>query len=188
MRRKRFQRGSVKPRKRNGKNYWYAQWREDGLPKSKELGLVSKMTRIEAEQALAEILEPVNQGAGRPSPRVSTFAEFILLIYLLVFREKWKASTAMTEENRIMVHLVGSLGRRPMRDITREELQKLLNQKSKKLRAASITFAFGFAQCSSLHSAKASWIGTRNDALYAESLQGGPRKARALAGTDGADG
>jgi len=66
MRRKRFQRGSVKPRKRNGKNYWYAQWREEGLPKSKELGLVSKMTRIEAEQALAEILEPVNLQAGRP--------------------------------------------------------------------------------------------------------------------------
>lgn len=138
MRRKRFQRGSVKPRKRNGKNYWYAQWREEGLPKSKELGLVSKMTRIEAETALAEILEPLNVAAGRPGPKVLTFAEFILLIYLLVFREKWKASTAMTEENRIMVHLVGSLGPRPMRDITREELQKLLNGKSKNLAPSCI--------------------------------------------------
>ena len=27
MRRKRFQRGSITPRKRNGKRYWYAQWR-----------------------------------------------------------------------------------------------------------------------------------------------------------------
>jgi len=133
MRRKRFQRGSVKPRKRNGKNYWYAQWREEGLPKSKELGLVSKMTRIEAEQALAEILEPVNLQAGKPGGVAMTFERFVELIYLPVYREKWKASTGMTEENRVTVHLVGVLGPRLMKDITREELQKLLNQKSKEL-------------------------------------------------------
>src|SRR6476659_620377 len=34
MRRKRFQRGSLKPRKRKGKTYWYAQWREYGEPRS----------------------------------------------------------------------------------------------------------------------------------------------------------
>jgi hypothetical protein len=27
MRRRRFQRGSITPRKRNGKRYWYVQWR-----------------------------------------------------------------------------------------------------------------------------------------------------------------
>ncbi|MBM3740732.1 MAG: hypothetical protein FJW39_33715 [Acidobacteria bacterium] len=133
MRRKRFQRGSVKPRKRNGKNYWYAQWREEGLPKSKELGLVSKMTRIEAEQVLAEILEPVNLQAGRPGGVAMTFERFVELIYLPVYREKWKASTGMTEENRVTVHLVGALGPRLMKDITREALQSLLKQKSKEL-------------------------------------------------------
>ncbi len=39
MRRRRYQRGSIYPRKRSGKNYWYAQWREHGHPRSKELGL-----------------------------------------------------------------------------------------------------------------------------------------------------
>ena len=52
MRRKRFQRGCLKTRKRNGKNYWYAQWREEGKPKSKEIGLCSKMDRVKAEGIL----------------------------------------------------------------------------------------------------------------------------------------
>lgn len=138
MRRKRFQRGSVKPRKRNGKNYWYAQWREEGLPKSKEMGLVSKMTRIEAEQALAEILEPVNLQAGRPGGVAMTFERFVEFIYLPVYREMWKASTGMTEENRITVHLVGALGPRLLKDITRDELQKFLNGKAKDLAPSCI--------------------------------------------------
>ena len=76
MRRKRFQRGSLSPRKRNGKNYWYAQWREDGKPKSKEIGLCSKMTRIVAEGILTEILQPVNEGAENPEKIIWTFAKF----------------------------------------------------------------------------------------------------------------
>jgi hypothetical protein len=59
MRRQRFQRGSLKCRKRNGKSYWYAQWRENGKPKSKELGLCSAVTQGKAEAMLAEILEPI---------------------------------------------------------------------------------------------------------------------------------
>ena len=55
MRRKRYQRGSVKPRKRGGKTYWYAQWREDGTPRSKELGLYSSMSRAQAEGILSEM-------------------------------------------------------------------------------------------------------------------------------------
>ncbi len=66
MRRKRFQRGCLKTRKRNGKNYWYAQWREDGKPKSKEIGLCSKMDRVKAEGILTEILKPINEGAENP--------------------------------------------------------------------------------------------------------------------------
>src|SRR6476620_10023873 len=108
MRRKRFQRGSLKPRKRNGRNYWYAQWREEGRPKSKELGLCSKMTRVEAEARLAEILQPVNVGSCLRNV-ARTFENFVELVYLPVYRRKWKASTAMTEVNRTQFHLVRSL-------------------------------------------------------------------------------
>ncbi len=67
MRRKRFQRGSLKTRKRNGKNYWYAQWREEGETKiERNLGLCSKMSRISAEGMLKEILKPINEEAEKP--------------------------------------------------------------------------------------------------------------------------
>lgn len=133
MRRKRFQRGSLKPRKRNGKNYWYAQWREDGQPRSRELGLCSKMTRLEAEAALAEILRPINAAAAQPGKAVYTFGKFVEEVYFPVALRRWKNSTATTELNRIRVHLVGPLGERFMKEITREELQMLLDRQAKTL-------------------------------------------------------
>src|ERR1022692_3250084 len=82
MRRKRFQRGCLRPRKRNGKNYWYAQWREGGRPKSKELGLCSKMSPVEAEAKFMEILQPVNAGAERAKRIDFTFESFVEAVYL----------------------------------------------------------------------------------------------------------
>jgi integrase len=133
MRRKRFQRGSLKPRKRKGKVYWYAQWREMGQPKSRELGLYSKLSRAEAETMLAAILQPVNEAVGHTQAPVFTFRAFVTSVYLPVFRGKWKASTAMTEEERIQTHLVKSLGDDLMTKISRDQLQGLLNKKAKKL-------------------------------------------------------
>ena len=130
MRRKRFQRGSLKPRKRNGKNYWYAQWREDGKPRSKELGLCSKVSRPEAEAKLAEILHPQNLLAGQLVTPIYTFGQFIEVIYLPVYRRKWKPSTAVTEENRLTVNLVPDLGPILMTEITRGALQQLLDNKA----------------------------------------------------------
>lgn len=109
MRRKRFQRGCLKTRKRNGKNYWYAQWREDGKPKSKEIGLCSKMDRVKAEGILTEILKPINEGAENPEKITWTFAKFCEVVYLPVCHRKWKASTDMVEANRLEVHLVRPL-------------------------------------------------------------------------------
>jgi len=133
MRRKRFQRGCLTPRKRNGKLYWYAQWREFGEAKSRELGLHSTLSRAEAETMLAAILQPINEGVGKPQRPVFTFRAFVDSVYLPVYRGKWKASTAMTEEERIRVHLVGSIGTELMSKIAREHLQSLLGKKAKVL-------------------------------------------------------
>jgi integrase len=113
--------------------YWYAQWREHGDPKSKELGLCSALSRAEAETMLAAILQPINEGVGRPQKPVWTFKGFIESVYLPVFRGKWKASTAMTEENRVRVHLVKGLGSTLMTKIEREDLQKFLNKKARSI-------------------------------------------------------
>lgn len=131
MRRKRFQRGSLKPRKRKGKVYWYAQWREEGKPKSKELGLCCAMSRVEAEIKLQDILKPVNQGVEDAPRREYTFTRFIDEIYIPVFEGKWKASTAMNEIGRIKFHLVDELGPKQMDAISREEMQRLLEARAK---------------------------------------------------------
>src|SRR5215469_4424535 len=110
MRRKRFQRGCLTTRKRSGKNYWFGLWREEGRPKSKEIGLCSKMSRISAESVLQEILKPINEGVERAISRETTFESFIELTYLPVYQRKWKGSTSMTETNRIRVHLIGAIG------------------------------------------------------------------------------
>ena len=127
MRRKRFQRGSLKAQKRRGKVYWYAQWREEGIPRSKELGLCSKVSRLAAESILQEILKPINEGTERREKRDFTFESFVELVYIPVCERKWKASTADTELNRIRFHLVQRLGEKRMRDIHREEMQDLLD-------------------------------------------------------------
>ena len=132
MRRKRFQRGSLKAQKRRGKLRWYAQWREEGLPKSKELGVCSEVSRITAEAMLQQILKPVNEGTEAREKTDHTFEAFIELVYLPVYEQKWKDSTNDTESNRIKFHLVRGLGEKPMRKITREELQKLLDATAKK--------------------------------------------------------
>jgi integrase len=134
MRRQRFQRGSLRPRKRNGKRYWYAQWREDGRLRSKELGLCSEMTKGEAEAILAEILRPLNEKAGaRTTPQAFTFESFVRSVFLEVRRREWKASTAMTSEALITTHLLPELGPLPLKSITREQMQKLLDAKARNL-------------------------------------------------------
>jgi integrase len=96
------------------------------------------MTQGKAEATLAEILEPINKKAGeRPDP-VYTFGHFVEGVYLPVWREKWKASTRMTEENRLQVHLVKLLDTRPIESITREELQSLLGRKAKHLSQSGV--------------------------------------------------
>ncbi|MFL6448044.1 MAG: tyrosine-type recombinase/integrase [Bryobacteraceae bacterium] len=89
------------------------------------------MTKITAEGILQEILKPVNDGVERSVSKELTFESFVELTYLPVYKGKWKNSTAMTEENRIQVHLVGTLGEERMRSITREQLQELLECKAK---------------------------------------------------------
>jgi integrase len=133
VRRKRFQRGSVKPRKRNGERYWYAQWRENGQPKSKELGLRSQLSPAQAEAALAEILRPINAGLCGAATQCYTFQSYVESVFLRVRRQGWKTSTDMTSTSLIEGHLIPELGSRPLRTITREEMQDLLDAKAQVL-------------------------------------------------------
>jgi len=138
MRRKRFQRGSLTPRKRSGKRYWYAQWRNNGQPKSKELGLCSQMSRAEADALLAEVLRPINAGVCGGAPQLFTFESFIQSVFFKVRRQAWKVSTAMTSAALIEGHLIPELGPKNLRTITREEMQDLLDAKAQILSASVV--------------------------------------------------
>jgi integrase len=133
MRRRRFQRGSLSSRKRRGRLHWYAQWRENGQPRSKELGLCSQISRAQAETQLAAILQHINEQAGRPQRSISTFRSFVESVYVQVYRGKWKASTARMEEDRLRFHLVRELGDEMIDKISRERLQAFLNEKASSL-------------------------------------------------------
>src|SRR5689334_10596726 len=81
MRRRRFQRGGLSQRKRNGRLYWYLQWREDGRPRSKELGPCTDIKRAQAEVMRTAIMEPLNKGVLIPTKPVYTLGQFIEAIY-----------------------------------------------------------------------------------------------------------
>ena len=121
-----------------GKRYWYAQWRENGKARSKEVGLCSELSKGEAEAVLAEILQSVNAGISQGRGQAYTFEEFVNRVYLPVWRGKWKVSTAMTEEARVHVHLIPPLGPDLMQEISRERLQRLLKQKTLSLSQSGV--------------------------------------------------
>jgi len=128
MRRRRFQRGGLSQRKRNGRLYWYLQWREDGRSRSRELGPCAEVSRVQAEVMRTALMEPLNKGTLKPAKPIYTFGQFIEAIYLPVSRRRWKVSTTMTTEATINAHLVPALGERLLAELTRADLQGLLDR------------------------------------------------------------
>ena len=131
MRRKRYMKGSVCPRKHGRHRVWVAQWWEEGGRRSRVLGKCSEMSKGQAETIMASILDPLNEKAGTRQPRSFTFKQYVEDVYLPVCRRKWKESTRMTSEPTIKGHLVPIFGDTPMVDITRDAMQGLLDKMSK---------------------------------------------------------
>jgi integrase len=133
MRRKRYQTGSVSPRKHGKNKVWVAQWWEDGRKRSKVLGRCAEMGKSEAEALMAVILKPMNEDAGQTLKPVFTFGVYLEQVFLPLCRRKWKESTRMTTEPRMKLHLKPSFGAQLLRDITRDQMQTFLDQKAEKL-------------------------------------------------------
>jgi len=123
--RKRYQKGSLK----KVKGTWIAQWWEDGHRRNKSLGRVSKMTKAEAQEALAGIIGPVNGRMQIPAGPVN-FEDFLNKTYLPFYLRRWKASTASTTTDRIRYHLTSELESKKLESFTRDELQDLLDRKA----------------------------------------------------------
>jgi integrase len=126
MRKSRYQKGSVK--KQDGR--WVGMWWEGKNRKSRVLGLVRDMTKSDARRAVEVLATEANKRAGR---REWTFAAFVIEVYFPFYERKWKKSTVTTNKNRVMVHLCGEFGSRPLRSFQRNELQELLDRKATSL-------------------------------------------------------
>ncbi len=125
MRRKRYQKGSLK--KRCGK--WIGQWWEEGVRRNWALGAVSSMTKSQARVSLDKILVSVNTQPEQ-MPEQVTFGAFVSKVYYPVFKRKWKRSTAANNVSRVDTHLVKPFSERKLASLKREELQALLDQKA----------------------------------------------------------
>ena len=128
MRRKRFQKGSVRARKHGRNKVWVAQWWQEGAKRSKVIGRCADMAKSEAEARLAVILKPFNLESGFPEKPVYTFKVYVEEVFLSVMRRKWKESTRMTTEPRITAHLIPAFGDRQLKQITREQMQELIDR------------------------------------------------------------
>lgn len=133
MRRKRFQKGSVRPRKHGRHKVWVAQWWDSGAKRSKVLGRCCDITKAQADVMMAEILEPLNERAGQRVEPNFTFRRYMDEVFLPVHRRKWKESTRMSSESAIQTHLMPEFGDRLLKEIRREHLQQFLDRKAQTL-------------------------------------------------------
>jgi integrase len=138
MRRKRFQKGSVGPRKHGRRKVWVAQWWEQGNKRSKVLGHYAEISKGQAHAMLAQILQPVNEGVGDRQTAVFTFKQYIQDAFLPVYRQKWKESTRSTSEPDIVRYLIPAFGDQLLSAISRNDMQRFLNQKAVSLSSSIV--------------------------------------------------
>lgn len=138
MRRKRFQNGSVRPRKHGKTKVWVAQWWDNGSKGSKVLGRCAEIPKSQAQTMLAQILQPLNIYAGHDRSSAATFRHYVENVFLPAYDQKWKASTRSTSEPDIIRYLVPAFGDQLMNTITRRQMQKFLEEKAMGLSASVV--------------------------------------------------
>ena len=119
-------------RKQRGR--WYGLWHENGIKKSKVLGLCSEMTKTAARDAVAEIVRDVRANAN-----TALFGPFVEGPFYNFYERKWKGSTKSTNENRMDVHLVKRFRDCSLETFRREQLQDFLDEKAKTLSYSMVT-------------------------------------------------
>ena len=127
--RKRYQKGSLRIDYNRKDPAWMLRYYEGSNRRHKTLGLVSRLTREQAEAKQKQFMDRINMKEGNIEGPMK-FGEFVEGAYFPTFENEWKGSTESTNTNRIRVHLVEELEGRPLVEITRLVLQDLLNRKA----------------------------------------------------------
>jgi Phage integrase, N-terminal SAM-like domain len=133
VRRKRFQRGCVRKVKHGRRWVWIGKYRENGEGRTKVLGHCADLTEGGAWAKLQEYLQPLNEQAGRRQGLPTNFRVYVTNVYLPQRRKKWKDSTDQTTTERIQTHLLKAFEGFELMDLSRDRLQKFLDQKARSL-------------------------------------------------------
>lgn len=130
MRRKQFQRGSVRARQHGCRKVWVAQWWENGGKRSKVLGPIPEVSNGQAEAMLSKILAPINETAGQLLAPTFTFEQYVNDVFFPAMRNEWKESTRSRSETDIARYLFPAFGERLLPTIGRVDMQRFLEQKA----------------------------------------------------------
>ncbi len=115
-----------KVKNKRGELVWRVQWREQGGWKSRIVGTVREMSRADADAARRAIVAPFN--VGKPARSIGvTVAAYVRDEYLTSRSAFWKRSTELTTTSLIELYILGNIGGRLLADVTRADLQSLLN-------------------------------------------------------------
>jgi hypothetical protein len=137
VRRKRFQRGCVRKVKHGRRWVWIGKYRENGIGRTKVLGHCADLTEGGAWAKLQEHLLPLNERAGQRQGLPTNFRAYVSNVYLPQRRKKWKDSTDQTTTERIQTHLLAAFESFELTDLTRDRLQRFLDQKASSLYVAA---------------------------------------------------
>jgi integrase len=107
---------------------WRGHWYENGIKKSRVVGLCSEISKGEAREAVAKIV-----AQRRASKDGTRFGEFVEGVFFGFMSRKWKASTREENLQRIRFHLVSIYKDVELAAFRRDGLQDLLDAKAKSL-------------------------------------------------------
>jgi integrase len=113
---------------RKQRKSWVGLWYENGVKKSRVLGLCKDMTKGDAREGVARIV--AEKRAKQLAGNGLNFGVFVETVFIPFYSRKWKGSTRANQINRIDVHLVRAFRDRDLGSFRRDELQDLLDQKS----------------------------------------------------------
>jgi integrase len=117
---RRYSKGGVVQQRGRWKGLWY----EDGIKKSRIVGLCKEMTKTEARQAVEIIIAKLKPQSEKP-----LFGDFVENVYFPYYTRKWKESTRENNQQRMRTHLLAAFRDRPLDGLLRDELQDFMDSK-----------------------------------------------------------
>jgi integrase len=112
---------------------WVLLYWEGSARRYLTLGPHSKLSKSDAQKKRGEIMNEVNaRQSASPDPDI-TFGAFVEGVALPFLLAKWKASTALTTENRIRCHLLSEFKEVALKSLGLKTLQAFLKSKAETL-------------------------------------------------------